>query len=234
MDYHGMTRFKRCPLCGASVKLENLKSHARRAHPGRKVDFGLSDEERASLQVRRRPSPIGRRERLLYPVLGSLVLAAIILLVVAYTPPHTSHEEGIAPDFALTSSDGSFVRLSDYRGRPVLLDFMDTDCRFCQEETATVLVPLYEVYGDEVVFISIDVGFVGLPDDFQDIRTFKAQYGARWVYLLDEDGSVARKYRVTGTPTTFILDSNHRITSTFRGLTGYAMLDDALKAVAGG
>jgi peroxiredoxin len=229
-----MARFKRCPLCRASVKLENLERHARRAHPGRKVDFGLREDERDALEAAARRRPTFRRtERLLYPVLAVLVVVAILVVVVVYTPPHGSHEEGTAPDFALTSSDGRVVRLSDYRGQPILLDFMDTDCHFCQEETSTVLVPLHASYGDRVVFLSVDVSFVGPPDTFEDIKEFKAVYGATWTYVLD-DGTVARKYGVTGTPTTFILDSDLRITSTFRGMTDYGSLSTALEAVAGG
>jgi peroxiredoxin len=229
-----MSRFKRCPLCGVSVKVENVRRHAARAHPGRKVDFGLSEEELAAVKglERRRPA-LRRTERVLYPVLAGLVVVALLIFAAVSIPTHRSHETGAAPDFTLTSTDGALVRLSDYRGRPVLLDFMDTDCRFCQEETASVLVPLHAVYGDRVVFISVDVGFVGPPDTVAEVRAFKAIQGATWTYVMD-DGTVARKYGVTGTPTTFVLDPNLEIRFTFQGMTDYNTLADALESVLGG
>ncbi|MFQ5838872.1 MAG: TlpA family protein disulfide reductase, partial [Thermoplasmata archaeon] len=192
-----------------------------------------SEEERAVIETRRRRKPaLPRRESLLYPVVA-VVIVVVLVLVVVYNPGQQSHEPTTAPDFTLTSSDGEQVHLADYRGNVILLDFMDTDCHFCQEETAEVLVPLHAAYGSRVVFISVDVGFVGDSDTFGDIITFKAFYGATWTYVLD-DGTVAQKYGVTGTPTTFLLKKDLTVHSTFRGMTDYDTLSASLDAALGG
>ncbi len=230
-----MARFKRCPVCGASVKVENLDRHVARAHPGQRVDFALTEEEEAvKLRRRRRPS-LRSTERLLYPVVAVVIVVAVVLGVVLFlssppgSPPGTQ-----ASDFVLPSDEGGSVHLADFRGGVVLLDFMDTDCGFCQSETANVLVPLHETYSDRVTFLSVDVGTIVPPaDTMGDILTFKSVYGATWTYVLD-DGTVAPKYGVSVTPWTFVLNSDLTIHSSFRGSTPYTSLSDALDAALGG
>lgn len=223
--------FKPCPVCGASVKVENLKRHAARAHPGRKVDFELTEEEEAAVQAARPRRPrLGGRQKLLYPLAAlAVVVVLVVAAFVALSPP--AGPEGVAPDFVLQSDDGGSVHLADLQGRVVLLDFMDVDCSHCRSETANVLVPLHAQYGGQVTFLSVNVGFVGGPDTLADILAFKAAYGATWTYLLD-DGSVAGpSYGVQGTPTTFILGRDLTIQGApFVGETPYETLAAALQA----
>lgn len=229
-----MATFHKCPLCGTSVKLQNLAQHASRAHPGKKVDWGLTeDEQSAAGKARRRPTGLAPRERLLYPVVAVVIVVAIILGVVILARPPSDQGPSVAPGFTLPSSDGGNVRLGDLRGSVILLDFMDTDCHFCQEETAGVLTPLHATYGAQVVFLSVDVGFIGPPDDMDDIRNFKAVYGASWTYLLD-DGSVAPMYGISSTPTTFILMPDLSVHAQYRGSSSASVLSSALDAALGG
>lgn len=199
------------------------------------MDFRLSQEEEAAIRVPKRRRPSYRRtERLLYPVIAILLVISVVVVVVFSNPPQHSHEPGSqAPDFVLMSPDGESIHLADYRGGVVLLDFMDTDCHFCREETADVLVPLQEAYGNRIVFISVDVRFVGEDDTMLDIISFKAIYGATWTYVLD-DGTVAPKYGVTATPMTFVLNADLTIRASFKGLTEYDTLSAALEEALGG
>lgn len=96
-----------------------------------------------------------------------------------------------------------------------------------------VLVPLQEAYGNRIVFISVDVGFIGEDDTMLDIISFKAIYGATWTYVLD-DGTVAPKYGVTATPMTFVLNADLTIRASFKGLTEYDTLSAALEEALGG
>lgn len=231
-----MADFRRCPLCGASVKVENLKRHAARAHPGRKVDFGLTEEERERVRAAPRPRlQLGRREKLVYPAAALAVI--VVLVVVAFvllSPP--SNPEGPAPDFVLPSDGGGSVHLADLRGEVILLDFMDTDCSHCQAETANVLVPLHTAYGNRVTFLSVVVGFIGEQDTMADVQTFKSTYGSTWTYLLDQDLDVAGPlYGVRSTPTTFILKADLTIQGDpFIGETAYTTLAGALETALGG
>ncbi len=204
-----------------------------RVHPGQKLDFQLSDEERAAITERRLRKPSFRQtERLLYPIVAVIVVVIAILAVIAFYPAPQSHQPSTAPNFVLPSSDGGSLRLLDHSGKVILLDFMDPDCPSCQTETLTVLLPLYAAYGDRVVFISVDTGIVG-PDTMEDIFDFKEFYGAMWTYVLD-DGTVHQKYGVDATPYTFIINKDMTIRKSFRGETDYGTLASTLDAALEG
>ncbi len=230
-----MAEFKRCPLCGASVKLENIERHAQRSHPGKKVDFGLSEAEETAIKTKpKRRRPIRRTERVLYPVLVVIVVVVVVIAGLWYLNPPPADNTGTrAPDFNLMSSDGEAVHLwDDFRDKVVLLDFMDTDCPACRAETTSVLVPLYAIYGARVEFVSVDVRFIGEPDTFDDILAFKASTGASWTYVLDEFGAAADAYDIASTPTTYILQ-DLTIHAVF-GRSDQQTLSDALDAALEG
>lgn len=227
-----MARFKHCPACGASVRLEYIQRHIRRAHPGEQVDFGLTAEEEAVKQERPKRRGLWRKERLLYPLVAlALVVAIVVGAYLAISrPPSTG---GQAPDFVLLAANGGTVHLADLRGRVVLLNFMDVDCSHCQTETVNVLVPLHAVYETQVVFLSINVGIIRDPETLDDLVAFKNAYGASWTYLLD-DGTVYREYGVGSTPTSIVLNRDHQIVAAHVGETSYDTLASDLDQALGG
>lgn len=221
------------------MKVENLGRHAARAHPGRKVEFALSEEERGDLKVKARPRrPMGRTEKLLYPTIAVVVIIAVVVSAGLLIPPGNSNTDGgvdigdPAPNFVLDTSDGGSLRLADSRGRVVLLDFMNVDCIFCQRETAFTLTPLSgdDRYEGIVVFISVTIN---PATSFADMNAFKQEFGASWPYARD-DGTVAPQYGIRVTPTLFILTRNHIVNEIFQGQTStedvVSALDAALEA----
>lgn len=229
-----MVRFRRCPACGASVKLENLDRHVAKAHPGRKVDLALSEEERRALKARRpRGSGLGQRERWLYPTVAVILVAAVVLGVLAFPPGQGPPAPEMAPLFELPSTTGERVRLAAFQGTVILLNFMSSSCQACHQETRDVLVPLHAVYGDRVAFLSVSVAFGGLADLPQDVHAFREAYGADWPYLLD-DGTVTQAYEIGGTPTTFILRPNLAVHEVFVGAQSEEAFATSLNLLVGG
>jgi peroxiredoxin len=202
------------------------------------VDDLISEGEARQLRERRKGdrTPLGVSRRGVY-ITAALVLAVVVLLAVAVANPFrpaSPSQEGLAPDFTLTTTDGGTVTLSSLQGQPVLLEFMDVDCPHCGAEAREVLAPLHGSYGSRVHFLSINVNFVGAPDDDGKINAFRIANGTPWAYALDADGGVTRAYGVRATPTTFILDGNGAIVTRFEGRPsgGYwaysAVLDELL------
>lgn len=230
-----MAQFTRCPECGASVKIENIDRHIARAHPGKRVDFGLSAEEKAAAAKPRRHSGVGRREKLLYPLVSVLVIVAVIVAALAFggvgNTPDTGFPGERAPDFTLPTAEGE-VSLASFANQVVFLDFMDTDCHICQQETPRLLVDLHQAYRDRVVFLSVCVRFIGAADTFGDIEQFRITYGAQWPYALDTEGGaggirgeVAQAYGVFGTPTYFVLRPGHWIQDRFGNAPDLSLQD---------
>ncbi len=112
-----------------------------------------------------------------------------------------------APDFALKGEDGKTYRLSDYRGKVVVLNFWATWCPPCRYEMPSMERAHQKVKGEEIVILAVNVG-----EDENTVFAFTGQYPVSFPLPLDLDGSVIAKYPVIGLPTTFIIDPRGQVT----------------------
>lgn len=125
-----------------------------------------------------------------------------------------------APDFALADvrDEDSMRKLSDYEGKVVVLNWYATWCAPCVEE-----IPLFEraqdTLGDDVVFL-----LVNLEETRERAEGMLDELGATMPAVLDREGSVAERYRVTGMPTTYFIDREGIVVSVSSGGMG----EDAL------
>jgi len=106
----------------------------------------------------------------------------------------------LAPDFALPDLEGRRIALSDFWGRPVLLNFWATWCPPCRKEMPD-LQRFYEQYGDQVVVLGIN-----WAEKPEDVRAFLQRYGVTYPNVLDRQGKAFVLYRLTGLPTSFWID----------------------------
>ena len=128
-----------------------------------------------------------------------------------------------APDFALHSLNGSLLRLSDVKGKVVLLNFWATWCTPCQLEMP-LLQSRASQYPEGLVILGID--FNENPALVQD---FVTNLKITFPILLDPGAKVQDLYRVRGYPTTIILDSLGVIRVVQIGELSGTMLDNYLK-----
>jgi peroxiredoxin len=106
-----------------------------------------------------------------------------------------------APAFELTDLDGNWVKLDDYKGQVVLLNFWAVWCGPCRTEFP-VIQQVYERYKTQ--------GFVVLAVNIQEseerIAEFANETGLTFPVLLDRRGQVSARYRVRGLPTSLLVD----------------------------
>lgn len=135
-----------------------------------------------------------------------------------------------APDFTVTDLNGERFTLSDYRGKKVvLIDFMSTTCASCKEEMK-YLKEIYEMYGNRIELISIDVQ---KSDTEEDLRDFMKEHNANWRAALDTDNCIG-KYSITEIVRTVIVDKEGRITYSHVGISDTDTLSEHLdKAIEG-
>lgn len=108
-----------------------------------------------------------------------------------------------APDFILTSLDGKEYRLSDLRGRPVLLNFWATWCGPCQVEMPDIQ-ERYERHSPDLVVLAID-----FDESAEIVAPFVSELGLTFPILLDPGGKVnAELYNVRGYPSSYFVDSD--------------------------
>jgi peroxiredoxin len=119
-----------------------------------------------------------------------------------------------APDFALKDENGATVRLSDYRGKVVLLNFWATWCAPCKIEIPWFVQfeSQYKDKGFAVIGISMDEG------GWDEVKPYLRRVNVNYRILMGDD-EVARKYGgVDALPTSFLIDRDGRIASTHVGL----------------
>jgi peroxiredoxin len=109
-----------------------------------------------------------------------------------------------APDFSLQTPDGQVVRLSDYRGKAVLINLWATWCPPCQAEMPAIQAA-YEKYKDRgLVVLGIDFT---AQDNLPDVVAFVSQFNLTFPVLLDEDGSISSvSYGMRGLPDSYFID----------------------------
>jgi peroxiredoxin len=105
-----------------------------------------------------------------------------------------------APDFAFTDVDGNARRLSEYRGKLVLLDFWYAECGPCVADMPKLL-EAYRSFRDRgFEIIAIDV-----VDEVSAIRDFAARQGASWTQVRDKEMELQKLFRVWSMPTYFLI-----------------------------
>jgi peroxiredoxin len=109
-------------------------------------------------------------------------------------------EGTVAPDFALSDTDGNQHQLSDYRGKPVIINFWATWCPPCREEIPSMNRAWQVLEQEGIAMLAIDMG-----EDEDTIFIFTADYPADFPILLDRSGEVTEEWPVKGLPTTFVV-----------------------------
>ncbi|MGA9289936.1 MAG: redoxin domain-containing protein [Anaerobacillus sp.] len=110
-----------------------------------------------------------------------------------------------AADFTLTTLDGKEVSLSDYKGKPVFLNFWATWCPPCKEEMPDIQ-SFSDVHGEDVTVISVN--FTKFEPNKKAIPTFVESNHLQFPILMDREGKVGENlYQVISMPTSFMIDS---------------------------
>jgi peroxiredoxin len=142
--------------------------------------------------------PVGLR----YPAQVCVVM--VIWAVLAVAIDATAAVPGVdesAPDFALRSADGKNLRLSEYRGKVVLLNFWTRSCGRCREQLDQ-LEQLYSTYGDA----GVTVLSVAITDDPHHVDEIVAGLGLSFPVLYDDRKVAARLYEPSSIPLTLLID----------------------------
>ena len=110
-------------------------------------------------------------------------------------------DRGPAPDFELTTFDGQLIRLSDQRGKVVVINFWASWCIPCRDE-APVLEATWRDYRDRgVVFIGVDY-----LDIEREALAYIAEFDLTYPNGPDLRTRIAQAYRIQGVPETFFVD----------------------------
>jgi peroxiredoxin len=148
------------------------------------------------MQADQESPPITRAPRWRRRLLEALLLVAVLVALHAWQTRHVVR--GTAPEFAVRLLDGEEVSLSDYRGRPLLLQFWATWCPVCRLEQGSI-----DAIARDHQVLSVSLDDMG-PREMQQ---WMAEQGVSYPVSFDDNGQISRRYGVGGVPTSIIVDA---------------------------
>ena len=175
-----------------------------------------------------------------FKILGALLLAGVLILLVGTqllnqrAPINVTLYGGhatvgqSAPDFATQTLDGSRVRLSQYRGKPVLLNFWASWCAPCQDEMPLIqrASDVYKAQGLQVLAVNYQ------QTSTSSMRAFLRKVDARFPAVYDPAGQIAGAYGVNvGLPVSIFIDRSGKVSFIQLGQMSDAILQQHLHAI---
>lgn len=135
-----------------------------------------------------------------------VLITAVIVQAVEKEEPQSepANQTGLgiglkAPDFELKNLQGETVKLSDYKGKKVMLNFWATWCPPCKAEMPAIQ-KFYTERGNEVAILAVNI------DPQYDVAGFAKEMRVNFPILLDEDEKAVNAYQILTIPTTFFID----------------------------
>lgn len=131
-----------------------------------------------------------------------------------------------APDFTVTDMDGNKVKLSDYFGKPIVINFWATWCGPCKSE----LPAFNKLYGEnknDVVFLMVNLTD-GYRDTVKSVNKFVADNNYSFPVYFDTEYSASDAFGVSGIPMTVFIDKSGALYDSHVGMISESALEDYL------
>lgn len=160
-----------------------------------------------------------------------LVLLLAVLIVGAYvlygtltrqveTPTaataQTETQSNPAPDFTFYDQEGDSHTLSEFQGKPVILNFWATWCGFCKREMP-LLQSAYDTYADQLHIVMMDCAD-GRQEKVEAAAAYLQQQGYTFPAYYDTSMSGTRAYGIMGIPATFFIDEDGNLVNQILGM----------------
>jgi cytochrome c biogenesis protein CcmG, thiol:disulfide interchange protein DsbE len=135
----------------------------------------------------------------------------------------------VAPDFDLPDLSDKAVRLSDFRGKVVFLNFWATWCKPCREEMPSMEVLYKNFERDGLVVLAVSIDRVTTK---KDIPPFVKSLGLSFPVLVDSWGQTDKRYKLMGVPETYLIDQQGILREKIIGPRDWTLIDN-LKVLSG-
>lgn len=122
----------------------------------------------------------------------------------------------IPPDFELTTLEGEKVKLSDFKGEKVMVNFWATWCPPCRAE-----MPDIEKLHNEGDIKILGINLTDTESSLDEVKSFVDEVGATFTIPLDDQSETANEYQVVAYPTTYMIDTDGHIQYKSLGALNY-------------
>jgi peroxiredoxin len=155
------------------------------------------------------------------------ILSLIILLLIGCTPEEKSKQLQLgdtAPDFAVKDLNGEVTILSSLHGKPVILRFFETSCRFCRADTPE-FVKFYNEHKDQ----GLQVLYIGsFYENLEKLQAFADELGIVFPVVMDKEAKLADLYDIRAYPQTIFISPDQKLLAAILGGVGAAELQEIL------
>ena len=142
-------------------------------------------------------------------------------------PENTSSEsKNIAPNFTVYDLEGNEVNLTDFFGKPIIINFWASWCGPCKMEMPD-FNEAYETYKDEIQFLMVNMTD-GSRETIEVASSFIAESGYTFPVYYDTDYSAAITYSVSSLPTSYFLNAEGELVTYARGAIDGATLEKGI------
>lgn len=175
---------------------------------------------------------MNKKRKIALGVTATIVLLSVVFLVYALAKPKapipkestettTQNDKQMAPDFNLKDLNGKNVKLSDYRGKIIILNFWAVWCKYCKQEMPD-LNELNKslIKENKVVILAVDSG-----EGLSTIKPYLKENKISMNVLLDSNETVTTQYGITGFPTTFVINKDGSLFTYIPGATNKETLE---------
>ena len=142
------------------------------------------------------------------------------------TTSETQEASNLAPDFTVYDLEGNAHKLSDFRGKPVLLNFWASWCGPCQMEMPD-FQKFYESHGDQVHFVIVNLTD-GQQETVESASAFIEEKGYTFPVYYDTDIDAAMKYGVSAVPVSYFIDAEGNFVAWAQGALTVDMLQQGV------
>ena len=148
----------------------------------------------------------------------------------AETPTAAPTENAdLAPNFTVYDIDGNAVKLSDFRGKPVVLNFWASWCGPCKAEMPD-LEEAYQTHGQNVEFLVVNLTD-GASETVESASGYVASQGYTFPVYYDVEQSAAVAYRIYAIPMTYFIDAAGEIRAMQEGMIQADVLESNIQAL---
>lgn len=130
-----------------------------------------------------------------------------------------------APDFELTTLDGEKARLSDYKGKKVILNFWASWCPPCRAE----MPDMQKYYEDQADEENVEILAVNLTTEdrgMDKITAFIEEFNLTFPVPMDSEGDIGKLYQAAAIPTTYMIDTEGKVRNKIVGPMSEQMMEE--------
>ena len=180
----------------------------------------------------------------LYRILKILIVVLLVAVLVAgarlvvrrqaaenveTTVQVTETAQNLAPDFTIYDIDGNTYRLSDFRGKPVILNFWASWCGPCKAEMPD-FEEAYRTYGEEIAFLIVNLTD-GSSETVETASAYIADQGYTFPVYYDVAMEGAIGYSIYAIPVTYFIDAEGAVRAANEGMLNAEALEANIAAL---